>query len=61
LPGPIDTNNKELQAALGMNASDLQELVKGQSSSNIFKDAEEVQFHVVIVCVCLYVLCLYFN
>jgi hypothetical protein len=60
LPGPIDTDSTELQNVLNLlnkTAAELQGLVTGQLNDNIFKQAQEVQFHVVIVCVfvCLFV------
>ena len=61
MPAPIDANIEDIKNALNKTSSELEVLVNGQSSSNILKQTEEVQFPVVIVCVCLNVLCFYFN
>jgi hypothetical protein len=59
LPGRIDTNNEDLMNALNETVADLEELVTGQSSSNILNQAQEVQFHVVIVCVFVCMFCVF--
>lgn len=62
LPDPIDPNSKDVISVLNKTVVELEELVnEGQSGLNIGMQAKEVQLHVVIVCVCLYVLCFYFN
>jgi len=67
LPGHIDPNAQALQTVLNKNAAELEEMVVGQSNIDILNRTEEVQFHVVTVCVfvclfvCMYVLCFYFN
>ena len=58
LPGPIDPSTKALQTQLNKNATELEDLLKGQARVDyILVRAEEVQFHVVTVCVfvCLFV------
>jgi hypothetical protein len=56
LPGPIDIDSKDLMDKLNKTAQDLQEVVQGQDSVNIFIQAKEVQLHVVSVCVCIVLL-----
>jgi hypothetical protein len=57
LPGGVDPNSPELMAAVNKTAYELQQLVQGISSVNIFMQAKEVQFHVIIVHVFVHMFC----
>jgi len=59
LPAPIDVSSSDLQDVLNKTEEQLQKVVNGQTSVNIFRQAKEVQFHVVIVCVFVCMFCVF--
>lgn len=59
MPGPLDSNDTGLNETLNNAGVKIRDLEVGQSSVNIFMQAKEVQFHIVIVCLFVCMFCVY--
>ena len=59
MPGHIDRNAMAIQTVLNKTAEELVDLSTGQSSVNLLIQAEEVQFHIVTVCVFVCMFCVF--